>query len=56
MSEETLKRNQAIELALYEVLSLRAQALAKEGKKLESSFASDAEDIRAILSPKGGKE
>ncbi len=56
MSEETLKRDQAIELALYEVLSLRTQALAKEGKKLESSFANDAEDIRAILSPKGGKE
>lgn len=52
LNEETLKRNKAIELALFEVLSLRAQALAKEGKKLEASFAGSQEEIKAILDPK----
>ena len=49
------KRNEDIALTLYELISLRAQALAEKAKSLENSFAETKDEIEG-LQPKEGKE
>ncbi len=46
-----LRRNEAIEMSLLELLSLRAQDLARLAKSLEESFALCRDEINGVLSP-----
>ena len=48
--KETIERNAAISVSLYEVLGIRARDFADEAKRLQTSFEQTRDDIKMILS------